>query len=189
MSSWKCTEAWWTTTARWCGSCPRAPASHSASPRTRTMWWRGSGSCADPRTPPWPRRYGRALCAPSTETPQPGTGFTAQICPRTDLWRSNTSSKCCSRKRRKNLNSLYLVSFQVVDIDDVTTLSTLNCGGPLKVDIFIKIYVTYLRIHSENQHLAWRLDFFLGDFLCLSWASITCNWAEILICWSQSLRE
>ena len=26
---------------------------------------------------------------------------------------------------------------------------------------------------------------FLGDFSCLSWAFITCNWAEILICWSH----
>ena len=30
---------------------------------------------------------------------------------------------------------------------------------------------------------------FFGDFLGLSWASITCNWAEILICGCQSLGE
>ena len=30
---------------------------------------------------------------------------------------------------------------------------------------------------------------FLGDFSCLSWASIMCNQAEILICWSLTLLQ
>ena len=52
--------------------------------------------------------------------------------------------------------------------------------------IFLK---THMRSPPEEPHLAWVDVLFLGDFSCLSWASITCNWAEILICWCQSLRE
>ena len=48
------------------------------------------------------------------------------------------------------------------------------------IDI-IKIIVNYVdmfyvRSYPEKQHLAWWLVTFLGDFSCLSWASITCNW-------------
>ena len=38
--------------------------------------------------------------------------------------------------------------------------------------------VQYMKSHSEN--LALGLVFLFGDFSCLSWASITCNCAEIL---------
>ena len=39
----------------------------------------------------------------------------------------------------------------------------------------------------KTPHLAWVDVIFLGDFSCLSWASIICNQAEILICWSMTL--
>ena len=47
----------------------------------------------------------------------------------------------------------------------------------------------HMRSPPEELHLASRLVLFLGDFSCLSWASITCNWAEILICWSYALLQ
>ena len=50
-------------------------------------------------------------------------------------------------------------------------------------------YVTHIRGPPEEPHLAWVDVIFLGDFSCLSWASIMCNQAEILICWSLTLLE
>ena len=47
----------------------------------------------------------------------------------------------------------------------------------------------YFLIKYEESHLAWVDVYFLGDFSYLSWASIKCNWAGILICWCQSLQE
>ena len=41
----------------------------------------------------------------------------------------------------------------------------------------------------ENQHLGWVRVTFLDDFSSLSWASIMCNQAEILICCSLSLLQ
>ena len=58
--------------------------------------------------------------------------------------------------------------------------------GQRKVGIF-KIW--YMRSTPKEPHLALWLVTFLGDFSCLSWASIMCNRAEILICWSLTLLE
>ena len=56
--------------------------------------------------------------------------------------------------------------------------------------------VSFLYLHMrsllEEPHLAVRLvtfSFFFCDFRHLSCASITCNWAAILICWCQRLGE
>ena len=46
-----------------------------------------------------------------------------------------------------------------------------------------------MKSHFGKQHLPWGSVTFFGDFRHLSWAYFLCYWAEILICWCQSLRE
>ena len=47
----------------------------------------------------------------------------------------------------------------------------------------------YMRSPPDEPHLAWRVVIFYSDFRQLSLAYFLCYWAEILICWCQSLGK
>ena len=86
---------------------------------------------------------------------------------------------CLSDPIHQNLTKLNFLSWHQTQHIQLTFLTWLHG----------RWHKQYLRSPPEELHLAWVDVIFLGDFSCLSWASIMCNQAEILICWCQSLRQ
>ena len=115
----------------------------------------------------------------------------------------------------RNRRSWWILDTQTLDLDTLhfcfsseREMDSVSLVGEKEITYFILIenltlmtillhksfppisYVTHIRSPPKEPHLAWVDVIFLGDFSCLSWASIMCNQAEILICWSQkSLGE